>query len=363
MVRQYKTLKFPENRPIQLVLRPDDSMSQELLKIAVALTQRRDSHNLAMTLVEVVRQLVPARRITLYTLSNKQGDLEFNESNMTSCVFRDALEMADAPERLIAEEPDLVFCVRTQKRVTKDAGPEGRQRMVLPIYGSRYVSQLLVGEGVKISLDGLESLTSLLTIYTNQAALLSRNELDALTGLYNRQSFEERMKRVLQMAGSEDRRSEVRSSKDGHCFAILDIDHFKQVNDQYGHLYGDEMLLLFARIMTRTFRHEDLLFRYGGEEFAVVLSKVRTENALIALERFRRAVEAYNFPQIGKKTVSVGVTEIGQGETIGAVIDRADKALYFAKEHGRNGVYSYERLLAEGHLTPVEIAPGAIELF
>jgi diguanylate cyclase (GGDEF)-like protein len=142
----------------------------------------------------------------------------------------------------------------------------------------------------------------------------------------------------------------------------MDIDHFKQVNDEYGHLYGDEVLLLFSRLMTKSFRHYDLLFRYGGEEFVVVLNNTDLETALTILERFRITIENYNFPQIGRKTISIGVTEISDQTMLSNVIDRADKALYYAKKNGRNQVCCYEKLVGAG-LISNKTATEDIELF
>ena len=88
--------------------------------------------------------------------------------------------------------------------------------------------------------------------------------------------------------------------------------------------------------MVQSFRYEDLLFRYGGEEFAVVLANADLEIATAALERFRRKVEAYALPQIGHKTVSIGFTAMGTVQGVEEVVMRADKALYHAKNNGRN---------------------------
>ncbi len=123
------------------------------------------------------------------------------------------------------------------------------------------------------------------------------------------------------------------------------------------------MLTLFARLMTQSFRHEDLLFRYGGEEFAVVLANADLEIAASALERFRRTVEAYAFPQIGHKTVSIGFTALSAEHGAEKAVMCADKALYFSKENGRNQTRCYETPVAEGKLEPVALAKGEIELF
>ncbi len=131
---------------------------------------------------------------------------------------------------------------------------------------------------------------------------------------------------------------ESREIKDDSCnwLAILDIDHFKKINDQYGHMYGDEVLLLFSEIMQDTFRFNDLLFRYGGEEFVVCLFNVNKEGAITALERFRRAIEDYALPSNRGITVSIGLAKVLDKELPSNLLDRADIALYEAKETGRN---------------------------
>ena len=146
-------------------------------------------------------------------------------------------------------------------------------------------------------------------------------------------------------------------------FALLDIDHFKKVNDRFGHIYGDEVLLLFSQIMNDTFRDDDLLFRYGGEEFAIALRNVNDQSSNIALERLRSNVEAFEFPQVGKVTVSIGYTCVKPVQMISTLTDAADKALYFAKEHGRNQVCSYDQLLKKGRLTVQDFSKQDVELF
>jgi diguanylate cyclase (GGDEF)-like protein len=231
------------------------------------------------------------------------------------------------------------------------------------VFGARRVRGLLVIDGLGGEALPFELLGKLLQVYGNQTLMLSRSELDPLTGLYNRQTFDERIRRVLQRAARQ-RRAADGSGAASTCFALFDVDHFKQVNDQYGHLYGDEVLTLLARLMMKSFRHEDLLFRYGGEEFAVVLANATLEIAASALERFRATVEAFTFPQIGRKTVSIGFTALGvDGSGVEQAVMCADKALYYAKHNGRNQSHCYELLVAEGKLEAVTQATGTVELF
>ena len=235
--------------------------------------------------------------------------------------------------------------------------------MILPIFDANHVTAMLVIEGMREVGSEDEVLARLLQIFSNQLYLLSRNELDGLTGLHNRQSFDERIKRLVLNAGHGDRRVEPSCAVQHNSLALFDIDHFKMVNDKFGHLYGDEVLVQFSRLMSRAFRHQDMMFRYGGEEFAVVLVGATPESAVPVLESFRRTLEAHDFPQIGCKTVSIGVACIAPGESVDTIINRADKALYYVKQHGRNQVSCYETLVAQGKLAPVTVATGDIELF
>ena len=131
----------------------------------------------------------------------------------------------------------------------------------------------------------------------------------------------------------------------------------------FGHLFGDEVLVHFARLMNTSFRPYDDLFRYGGEEFVAILQNVEMEKALSILERFRHAVERYDYPQVGQKTVSIGVVQIAAGQMPSTLLDRADKALYYAKQHGRNRICAYEHLVTSGQLQESDVSSGDVELF
>ena len=161
---------------------------------------------------------------------------------------------------------------------------------------------------------------SILTYYSDHLALIDYAETDTLTGLLNRKTFDEHLDRVLSTASDDTcseatvdhpLRRQVKSlDQTSNWLAIIDIDHFKGVNDTHGHLIGDEVLLLMAQRMQESFRLDDQLFRYGGEEFVAVLQPTGLLEARAVLDRFRRAVEVFEFPIVGKITVSVGFTMI-----------------------------------------------------
>lgn len=167
-------------------------------------------------------------------------------------------------------------------------------------------------------------------IYSRQISLLDSKERDLLTRLLNRQTLDIIMNQVLEYYRLKETKPDKFS-----WLAVLDIDYFKQVNDKYGHLYGDEVLLHFSALMEMTFRYSDFIFRYGGEEFVVILNRTDKAGANLALERFRKAVEAYSFPS-GKVTVSIGYTLIDAKQGASLLFEQADRALYEAKGNGRN---------------------------
>lgn len=124
---------------------------------------------------------------------------------------------------------------------------------------------------------------------------------------------------------------------------VLDIDHFKTVNDTYGHSTGDAVLRALADPIIDTLRRSDIAFRYGGEEFALILSNTDKASAHLVAERIRVAASQLSCNHGTRNfgfTISLGVSELEQGEHITDFFDRADKALYEAKKSGRNNVVS-----------------------
>lgn len=201
---------------------------------------------------------------------------------------------------------------------------------------------------------------TLLSAYNHQVYLLRNKDTDSLTGLFNRQSFDTKLRKLYKNFSRINRSSDEPSD---HCFALLDIDFFKTVNDKFGHIYGDEVLLLFANVMKKTFRDIDLLFRYGGEEFAVLLNGVNLEQAGIILNRFRKNIEDFSFPMENKVTVSAGYCAFNDKIPLPLIIERADKSLYYAKEHGRNLVCQFELLLQQNEIQDIKIDEGDVEIF
>lgn len=159
---------------------------------------------------------------------------------------------------------------------------------------------------------------------------------DALTGLYNRRYFESNVEREF---------LRTRRYASDLSLAMIDIDHFKQVNDTYGHQFGDYVLKEISKIVYDSFRKTDMMCRYGGEELAVILTETSMDNALIPLERLRIKVAEHEFSycdETANVTISIGVGAYSKEINSRAeLIECADKALYKAKQDGRNKVVTY----------------------
>lgn len=157
--------------------------------------------------------------------------------------------------------------------------------------------------------------------------------LDALTGLHNRRGFDQTIEEV---------RQEALSGRENFCLMIIDVDHFKDVNDHHGHLVGDKVLKGISSLLHSHMRGNDYLSRFGGEEFAIILRETPITGAFTVAENLRQSIEKLRLKhvktgqQIGKVTISVGLAAYRQGETVIELIERCDRALYRAKSLGRN---------------------------
>ncbi|NOQ42117.1 MAG: diguanylate cyclase [Desulfuromusa sp.] len=152
---------------------------------------------------------------------------------------------------------------------------------------------------------------------------------DTLTETYNRRKFDE-------VVSQEHRRAE--HEKTPFSLIMFDLDHFKKVNDRYGHSIGDQVLKQLSRLIRGLIRQGDLLIRWGGEEFLLLLPATQLDEAGPFAERVRLEVEQENFPTAGQITISLGVAQLQEGDSIDALLKRVDNALYRAKQKGRNRV-------------------------
>ncbi len=329
-----------------------------VLQSIAAITGQRDREMLAQSLVSTLTELIHSIRITMYRILPNEQD---EEAILVAQSERNPEDTTPASELsvFLSTRPDFktVFDLGTEQINTI---AEYTLRSVFPITGKHGIAGLLeIISDTRTEMDK-RLILPFLMIYSNYLSILDESETDTLTGLLNRRTFENHMDQIIANERTTDTIIEPHSNshlarrninpQHPHWLAVMDIDHFKRINDQFGHLYGDEVLILLSRKMKRIFRQRDQLFRFGGEEFIVVLERTTLDSARKVLERFRHGIENFHFPQVGKVTISIGFVRLDKADVPTSIVGRADQALYYAKEHGRNQVCFYEELISEGKL-------------
>jgi diguanylate cyclase (GGDEF)-like protein len=342
------------------------------------LTGLRDRDVLDVSLVGALRDLMQLRLAAIYRVVGEGADRRW----MTRARLADGDVSAQSDSMwadlstypMIDVDADRALCLHRQEAFTVDGKPA---RAYFPLANEfEAIGVLELHTDAQLRPDEVRLVCSILRIYRNFQGLLDYSERDTLTGLLNRKTFDESFLRLVgramaapSMADSppaagDGRRVALQGSGHGSAWlGVIDIDHFKRVNDGHGHLIGDEVLLLLSRLMRSTFRFHDHLFRFGGEEFVVLMRCGSETDAASAFERLRTNVAGYAFPQVGHITVSIGYTSLRPEDTPSAAFERADKAVYWVKQNGRNQVAHQADLVARGLLTEASMDNSDAELF
>jgi len=268
--------------------------------------------------------------------------LALQSAGMEATIVTNAVEAADAINRC---SPDLV--VMDMNMPTAD-GLEvasvlrlSRKNLSLPIVflssdkdlERQRAARKIGGDDFITKPVDLDTLASLIEIRAERARSLRQvMERDSLTGLLNHARFKDRV---------ADELGRARRMGSTFSLCLLDLDHFKRVNDTHGHLIGDRVLRTLAHSLQGALRATDVIARYGGEEFAVLLIGTDATRAQIVMDKVRTSFEQLVFDGPNESfsvTVSVGVSNEQMGSTVEGLIGRADEALYIAKDNGRNRV-------------------------
>lgn len=344
----------------------------EVIDLLANLTANRDRERVDVSFVQALMSLLQCERVAVYRLVG-----EADEWRWLLCARMDHGEIAPLSDPpwvdfhtlpLKGATPWREDCVTRQAMtLAPESADPPRQISAFPLTGDPTSATVVEFTTVNpLTTAELRTIQTLLRIYGNFQGLLDYSQRDTLTGLFNRKTFDDSFYKSVQQtvdAGQESSDAGRRHAHaQQHYLGVVDIDHFKHVNDQYGHLIGDEVLLLVARILRSTFRFQDRLYRFGGEEFVIMLRCDGEADALLAFERFRKNMESFTFPQVGRVTVSLGFTEVQPGDTPAAAFERADKAVYYAKQNGRNQVHSQAELVRIGALEDASKV-GDVELF
>ena len=327
----------------------------ELLTLLERLTRFRDCHLVRLSAMQSLLALIRPKSIRLYDVFKKgeqysvalaawnEGEkLHFSEDVMSEDRF--------AP---IATDSLLAKAISAGGGCFCGMQDEGYECCIPVLMDDEPVSVFEICADEPFDEASVAMASGMISVYRNYLGLLEDSQRDTLTGLLNRKTFDAGFAVFLSSAirSNGNPLGDRRSHKEGsHWLAVMDIDHFKRVNDTFGHLYGDEVLILMANLMRNSFRHGDRLYRFGGEEFIVLIRDVDFADAKKKLDDFREKVAQHAFPQVGQVTISIGFTSVESTSTPAMVLGEADEALYYAKGHGRNQVRCYGELIEQNLL-------------
>jgi len=345
--------------------------ASEMIQSLADVTRHADKELLDISLARTLYKLFRADKIILYKIFQLADKVECYRSievvDGKVDIFDDTSQTALVDYSSI---DGFVRCFDNKEPIT-NIEYESISITLFPITDKldNVISIFRIERTVDLSPIKEELISGCLQIYQNYLNLLNESERDTLTGLLNRRTFDRGLKKICsehiqcQNEVTDGQKIRAQSQNISHWLAITDIDFFKRINDDFGHIYGDEVLLLLSNIMRETFRSADVLFRFGGEEFVIILRSTDLDGATSALERFRKKVENFEFPKVGKVTTSIGFIEISEHSIPTEILGSADEALYFSKDNGRNQVNQYEQLVADGKITAKQTAEDDIELF
>jgi len=347
-----------------------------LLRNVDLLTSQRDRTHLDAVLVNALRELTRADLIRLYKLQWVKAEpmvglaAEFNQGEIHQHDDGISGPEGSSPVSL---HPELA-AVLDQRAATHGFDDKAGVWQHQFLVGTRksVPSGFITLSSTAVLSDDLKKIVAtLIQVFDNCNDLLDYCEVDTLTGLLNRKTFDEYLFKILSRRPAGDAKAPSPSLKrrkpceETHChwIGVLDIDHFKRINDGFGHAIGDEVLLMLANRMRMHFRTNDKLFRFGSEEFVLLLKPTEAKSACAAFDRFRQSIAEQPFPQVGEVTVSIGFDRLEMSEDATLSIENADRALYWAKQNGRNQVSFYRDLIKTGALQALAAPNSEVELF
>ncbi|MDD2665182.1 MAG: GGDEF domain-containing protein [Dechloromonas sp.] len=339
---------------------PNSSRLPGLLGKLGKMTSIRDTELLEQSLLRTLGPLLGVLDTALYRTDDRNALVRVLHYHRSKVVESDGVarmvERVEEVQNLADVSTDVIALTDNVRLLAKPCTRmRGREVLIAyPLFGGGEVCGYFVFQRDREASAAEDAMIrGVLEVFSNYYTLLDISQRDRLTGLFNRQALENSFDRIWSLLGRPDYYEEIpggRREIPGHQYwlAVLDIDHFKSINDNFGHMVGDEILLLVSRLMSHTFRSTDLLYRYGGEEFVAI---VNAENAAIAhniFERVRLAIEAHSFPRVEHLTVSIGYCQANPDILPVEVLSRADRSLYQAKQDGRNRIYDYDDLVKAG---------------
>jgi diguanylate cyclase (GGDEF)-like protein len=357
-----------------------------LIEHIIKLTDHRDRDLLELTLSKALIDLLPIERVVIARVLSQEGIRRWLEIATLDArgggKVLDPMHVDFSTLRLVDDHKDRFNCIQNNSRVEVAwAGEEGPRITYIPLFSDTRNDDegvIEIHSGSALDADQLQAVAELYRVFLNMYNLLAYSDRDALTGLLNRKSLDDTFySAVLDELGEgaedgsaakplesavtpgQERRHRVPPN---YWLGTVTVDSFGQINDKNSHLIAEEVLLLVARIMNNTFRTYDRIYRFGGENFAVLMHCPDEALVLAAFERFRVNMEKFNFPQVGRVTACSGFTRISADDSPSTALERAERAVDFGRRNGQNKVFSHIDLVRKGLLgdTP---KVGAVGVF
>ncbi|WP_100644665.1 GGDEF domain-containing protein [Alteromonas facilis] len=313
--------------------------SSDLVGHIAGFTSLRDVDLLEVSLLKSIHTTLRPLNVSLISLDSNNIILKkvsFSADNLSNVVLK-----TPADEQLLRASEQLDWS--NKEYCTVSVGDSCLTLFLLS--QNRRISQYVCIEskGNIVTQTDSYQIIGMLRVFQNFRALLTESQTDELTGLPNRKAFTNISEKINEsiVASPESYEGNARRALDDnptYWLALADLDNFKNINDNFGHLMGDEVLVRAAQTIQSSIRETDLVFRYGGEEFAILINAASKEDVDAVLERVRANIESIDFHKLGRMTISIGFTEMKEDTFTLHIIEAADRALYHSKEKGKNKV-------------------------
>lgn len=356
------------------------TLSDHLIK----LTDHRDRDLLELTLAKALVDLLPVDQVIISRVIGEEGVRRWLD-----VATLDARGGGKVGDRMRVEFEDLQHfedhrerhqCVQSNSLVEFAwAGENGPRISFISLFSdgrSDDAGVIEIHSGRSLTEHDLTIVHALRHVFGSMHLLLAYSDRDALTGLFNRKSLddtyysvvlEEMDNKLLEsekgkpdaVPGLPERRHRVPPN---YWLGTVSVDGFGKINDKNGHLLGEEILILVARVLSNTFRNHDRLYRFGGRQFGVLMHCPDEGLVLSAFERFRLNVVKFSFPQVGSVTISAGFTRVTADDSPDTTLDRAERAVAHVQTLGGNRVASYADLIRSGDLDETSRV-GDVKLF
>ena len=355
-----------------------------LIDHILKLTDHRERDLLELTLSKALIELLPIQRVVVARVLIHEGQKRWLDVSRLDAKgggkVLDPMRVDVAALPRFEDASDRVKCLERSDMVELAwAGENGPRIHFFPLFAdARGIDEGVIEIHCAAALGETDQQTvdQLRRAYRNMYRLLEYSDRDALTGLLNRKSLDDafysavleelddptgelKAARSVVSAPTTERRHRVPPN---YWLGLAVVDQFALINDKHGHLIAEEVLLLVARILNNTFRTYDQIYRFDSEHFGVLMHCPEESVVLAVFERFRANVEKFNFPQVGRITVSCGFSTVTADDSPSTALEKTERAVDVAQKSGHNAVRSYLDLVRKGILDGAQKV-GAVDLF